>query len=216
MHYEAVITIIGFLGLLFLLAGLRRLWRRRFIAGSLQGLTGLLLIAIAAAFFLVLGNFYIYHRLTAEQPLAELRFHSLGPQYYQAVIQYPSGEQQVFDLHGDEWQLDARILKWRGYATLVGFDTAYRLERLSGRYHAIEQERRAPRSVYALSQDPKVDLWAVAKTYKKWLPWVDTLYGSAAYLPMADNALYAVSVTNSGLLARPLNEPAQAAVGNWR
>lgn len=216
MYYEAAVIITALVGLLLLLAGLRKLSGRRFITGSLQGLTGLLLITISAAFFLLLGNFYTYHRLTAEQPLAELRFHSLGPQYYQAIVHYPSGEWQVFDLHGDEWQLDARMLKWRGYATLIGFDSVYRLERLSGRYRAIEQERHAERSVYALSQDPMIDLWTLAKTYNQWIPWVDALYGSATYLPMADNALYAVSVTNSGLLARPLNEPARSVIGQWR
>jgi hypothetical protein len=35
-------------------------------------------------------------------------------------------------------------------------------------------------------------------------------------MPMADNALYAVSVTNSGLIARPVNEAARDATGQWR
>lgn len=216
MNFEAIIIVAGFFGLLLLGLGLRRLRRGRFFSGGLQGFSGALLVALAALTFSLLGNFYTYHRLTAEQPLAELRFHALAPQYYQVYIRYPSGEQKVFDVRGDDWQLDARILKWRGYATLIGFDTAYRLDRLSGRYRAIEQERANTRSVYTLSNDPKLDLWTLAKRYNEWLPWVDTLYGSAAYLPMADNALYAVGVTQSGLVARPLNEPARSAVGQWR
>lgn len=216
MTFESIIIIAGFFGLLLIGFGLRRLRRGRFVSGGLQGFSGALLVALAALTFSLLGNFYVYHRLTAEQPLAELRFHAWDAQHYQATIRYPSGEQHVFDVRGDDWQLDARILKWRGYATLIGFDTAYRLDRLSGRYRAVEQERSDTRSIHTLSEDPRLDLWTLAKRYNQWLPWVDTLYGSAAYLPMADNAVYAVSVTQSGLVARPLNEPARKAVEQWR
>ncbi len=215
MYLEAAIIIFGGLGLMLLLAGLRRLWKRRFITGSLQGISGALLIAIAAVFFALLGNFYIYHRLTAEQPLAELHFTLLGQQHYQATVRYPSGGEQQFDIHGDEWQLDARIIKWEGYATLVGFDTAYRLDRFSGRYRDLTQERADVRSVYDVSQPPQFDMWVMAKDYNKWIPWVDAIYGSAAYLPMADNADFAVSLTTSGLAARPLNEPARTAIEQW-
>ena len=216
MTFETIIIIAGFFGLLLIGFGLRRLRRGRFVSGGLQGFSGAVLVALAALIFSLLGNFYVYHRLTAEQPLAELRFHAMGAQYFQAIIRYPSGQQRVFDVRGDDWQLDARILKWRGYATLIGFDTAYRLDRLSGRYRAVEQERTDTRTVYALSEQPKLDLWTLAKRYNEWLPWVDTLYGSAAYLPMADNAVYTVSVTQSGLVARPFNEPARNAVEQWR
>lgn len=216
MYIETSIIIAGALGLLLLFAGVRRLLGRRILTGSAECLSGFLLIAIAALLFSLLGNFYTYHRLLTEQSAAELRFDSLGKQHYEVSISYPSGDQQVFNMHGDEWQLDARILKWRGYATLIGFDTVYRLDRLSGRYQDTEQERRDARSVYALSEDPNLDLWALARRYGNWVPWVDARYGSAAYLPMADEALYAVNVTQAGLVARPLNEPAQTAVRQWR
>lgn len=215
MYLEIGAVVIGIFGLLLLIAGLRRCWRRRIITGSLQGLSGALLITAAAAFFALLGNFYTYNRLTAEQDLAQLHFSALGPQHYQATLRYPSGEQQQFAIRGDEWQLDARILKWEGYATLVGFDTVYRLDRFSGRYSDLTQEREDPRSVYDLTEEPRFDLWRMAKEYNEWLPWVDTLYGSAAYLPMADGADFQVSLTTSGLVARPLNEPGRKAIEMW-
>ena len=48
-----------------------------------------------------------------------------------------------------------------------------------------------------------------------WLPGVDALYGSAVYVPMADGAAFAVMVTQSGLIVRPLGSAAQHAVGGW-
>ena len=111
---------------------------------------------------------------------------------------------QMFMLAGDEWQLDARVLKWKGWANLLGLDAQYRLERVSGRYRDIEQERKDERTVYALSENPGVDLWTLSIEYPRWLPFVDAVYGSATYLPMADGARYEVSITQSGWLA---NEP---------
>lgn len=46
---------------------------------------------------------------------------------------------------------------------------------------------------------------------------VDTLYGSAAYMPMADGATYEIWLTQSGLIARPANPAANTATtgGGW-
>jgi hypothetical protein len=44
---------------------------------------------------------------------------------------------------------------------------------------------------------------------------VDAYYGTATYLPMADGARFEISLTRTALIARPLNEPARRAVGDW-
>ncbi|HEU4655831.1 MAG TPA: hypothetical protein VFS47_17715, partial [Steroidobacteraceae bacterium] len=140
-----------------------------------------------------------------------------GPQRFAATLtQVPSGEMQTFVLAGDEWQLDARVLKWRGWANLLGLDAQYRLERVSGRYRDIDQERRDERTVYGLSENPGIDLWTLSTQYPRWLPFVDAVYGSATYLPMADGARYQVAITQSGLIARPLNQAATNAAGGWK
>jgi len=48
------------------------------------------------------------------------------------------------------------------------------------------------------------------------VPLADALYGSAAYVPMAEGAEYAVSVSASGLVVRPGNDAARKAVGGWK
>ena len=108
-------------------------------------------------------------------------FEARGPQHFRATLtQVPSGEMQMFVLAGDEWQLDARVLKWKGWANLLGLDAQYRLERVSGRYRDIEQERTDERTVYALSENPGIDLWTMLDAViRSWLPFVDAVYGSA-------------------------------------
>ena len=49
----------------------------------------------------------------------------------------------MYDLAGDLWQLDARIIQWKGLAALIGLAPGYRLQSLGGRFLAIEQESQA-------------------------------------------------------------------------
>jgi len=121
-----------------------------------------------------------------------------------------------YEIRGDEWQIDARVLKWKGMATLLGLDTLYRFERVAGRYADTAQEKSAPRTVHALSTEAGFDLWSALKQHHRWLPLADALYGSAAYAPMADGAQYSVNVSTTGLLLRPLNESAKKALGGWK
>jgi hypothetical protein len=217
MASDAVVVLIAIFGLLLLALACQRLFRARFLAAGGSALMGFLLLAIAGLLFVVSLNLHTYARLTHEKPVAEIVFEARGPQRYRATLaQVPSGEMQMFVLAGDEWQLDARVLKWKGWANLLGLNAQYRLERVSGRYRDVEQERKDERTVYALSENPGVDLWTLSADYPRWLPFVDAVYGSATYLPMADGARYEVSITQSGLMARPLNDAAETAAASWK
>jgi hypothetical protein len=215
MTLIALIVIFALAGALFFVAAVRRLRRGRLIGGVSRGATGLVLFLLAAGAGLIATELRTYQRLTYEQPAGELQLARTGEHEFSAVLTYPTGERATFALSGDEWQIDARVLKWRAVADIVGFDTVYRLERISGRYESIEDERNLARAVYALNPPGRIDLWDLVHRYRTWVPWVDALYGSAAYLPMADGALYEIKVTQSGLIARPLNHAARDAIGSW-
>jgi hypothetical protein len=210
-----VTAVFGLLGCLFLIAAVRRFRLRRTTGGFVAGTSALALFALAGCALLISANLRSYQRLTMEQPAGELELSRVGAHQYSAILTYPSGESAVFFLRGDEWQIDARLLKWKAIANLAGFDTMYRLERISGRYSAIEDERNQPRTVYDLNPPGRIDLWDVIHRYHSWLPWFDALYGSATFLPMADKAQYEIKVSQSGLVARPLNDAARNAVGSW-
>jgi hypothetical protein len=216
MLHQAVILAVALLGLFLFAAGLRRLWRRRFISGGLEGMTGLLLMALAAGVFLVLLNLHTYARLTHEQPLVEMSFTRLADRHYRAEMSFAGGGVRVLELHGDEWQLDAQVLKWKGLAVLFGADTLYRFDRLSGRYRDVARERSGRRTVHDLSENPGFDAWRVARLAPRWLGGIDAVYGSGTYLPMADGARYRVSLGTQGLIARPANPAAENAVSRWR
>lgn len=215
MTFIALIIVCALLGLLFFVASVRRLRRRRVLGAAAHAGAALILFLLALAALLLGSNLRTYQRLSYEQPAGELQLSRTGERQYDAVLSYPNGDRASFALRGDEWQVDARVLKWHAFANFVGFDTAYRLERISGRYTSIEDERNQPRTVYDLNTAGSVDPWELIHRYHSWVPWMDALYGSATYLPMSDGALYEIKVSQSGLVARPLNQAAREAVSGW-
>jgi hypothetical protein len=208
--------LVGSIGVLLCLIGIIRLTRRLMMSSVRYEITGIALLAVAGMLFLVSSNIHTYERLVYEQPIASIRFHQIAAQHYSVELkQLVSGESWFYELRGDEWQLDAQILTWHGYANLLGLDSYYRLHRLSGRYTDIEQERTAPHTVHALATEERIDLWSYASEYKDWMSMVDATYGSAVFLPMNDAARYSISISRNGLVARPDNEVARKAVNNW-
>ena len=219
---EPQYLIVGFTVLGGLLAvplamwAIRRLTDYRFVSGSVLLLSSALVLMIGIAAALAAASLRSYNRLTAEQEAARVAMRQVAPKQFTLSVQPKGGRSQNFEVLGDEWQIDARLLKWRPLGTIAGFDTVYRLERLSGRYADIAEERAAKRTVYGLADRSAIDLWAAVRRYQEYLPLADALYGSAAFVPMAEGAEYVVSVSASGLVVRPANDAARKAVGGWK
>ena len=100
-------------------------------------------------------------------------------------------------------------------ANLIGMDAVFRLERLSGRYRNTQEELSKEHTVYSLGKDVGLDLWTIAREFS-WIPVLDAQYGSAAYVPMTDQGKFEVSMTQSGLIIRPLNKSAAHRIKNWQ
>ena len=218
---RALMIGIGAVGLLIALPlevmAFRRLRHLQLASGTICLLAGGVVILAAVATALVAMNLYTYARLTHEQEAARVTMRQLGPRQFAVSVQEKKAPPRHFELRGDEWQIDARVLKWKAIGTLLGFDTVYRLERLSGRYGDITLEKTAPRTVHSLvAEDPGVDLWGLVRKHHQYLPMADALYGSAVYVPMVEGAEYAVTVSSTGLLVRPLNDAAKKGVGGWK
>lgn len=211
----APILIMG-ISLILILLGAWVLLRHKWVWQWIKGSAGLMLVALAVYLIMVALNLYSFHELTEETPVATISFRAIGGQSYIATVTRGDGRGEDYRLNGDQWQLDARIIKWKTPFSLLGLKPGYQLDRIQGRYFALEDERSRERTVYGLSKEPLgMDVWRQAR--QGWSFLVDARYGSAAYLPMADGAIFEVTVPPSGgLIGRPLNGSAQRAVAGWR
>ena len=107
-------------------------------------------------------------------------------------------------MRGDEIYVDAHVLKWKPIANLIGLHTAYELDRVAGRYAALERERSEPHTVHSLSEGKPVDLFDLRTRYSLLRPLLDVEYGSATFAPADQPMEYEVRVSTTGLLIRPL------------
>ena len=216
MGYDWISGIVILLSVIFLVAGVVTLFRKNWFINWLRGTLGLFFVLVSVFFGLLAVNFFSYEQLQKEQPVATLSFEKKEHQRYDVTVSKPSGGEMRYEVQGDLWQMDARMIKWEGVLSSIGFTPGYKLDRLQGRYITLEQERSGKRTVYALSEpDLGFDLWAAIKNNAHWLSVVDATYGTATFLPMADGAIFSVSVASSGLVARPLNDRADLALKEW-
>jgi len=213
MVFTFLAVVIGLIALLLAYKSVKLLALKEWFLGFLRGLLGLALLASATAVALVALDIYSYKQVLLEQPIATISFDEFEHQHYDATLVTKQAGAVHFDIRGDQWQLDARIIKWKGYLAGLGLKPAYRLERVSGRYFDITQETTAKRTAHELAQSYLgLDAWQLANSHPDWLPVVDAVYGSATYLPIKDKAIFEISLTQSGLLARPKNDAAKKAL----
>ncbi len=213
---DGLLILSALLLLLMLLALWRaaaRLRRRRLASSGLWGLQSLLWLSLFFLVLMVYSNLQTYRRLTHEQPVADVYLRQLAPRRYQLSLVLPGREKDdYFLLEGDQWQLDARVLKWKPWANLLGLDTHYRLDRLSSRQSDIERARKIPPSVFDLSPPRRgLDVWRLQQLLRERVRFVDTLFGQSVFMPMADGAHYRVTMGQGGLLVRAQNEAARKA-----
>lgn len=205
------------LAVLLLLLGLRILLKGGMVTAIVRAVVGLVLLGGSVLLFLAGYDLHSYRALIQEQAVVTLQFQRLEPQSYRVVLVESNGEKHRYYLNGDQWQLDARMLRWHPSLASIGLKSLYRLDRLSGRYADIHQQLQKPQSAHQLGEGPsKFDTWLILKRFPGLRRWIDAQYGTATFLPMANGALYDVKLAYGGLIARPVNQEAKAAVSNWQ
>lgn len=202
-----IAVVLGLLSLALLVLTVLALRRRRFLGTLVSLLLALVVLSWAGLLGAVGVGIQGYRALTHEELAAVVITRPLGPQRFEARFEFPDGRAQRYEIQGDELYVDAQILKWKPVANLFGLHTAYRLERVAGRYADIDQERGAPRSVHALAADSAVDLFNLRRKYELLSPLVDAEYGSASYVTADRAQRFQLLVSTTGLLIRRTGSP---------
>jgi len=186
----------------------RQSWFRQWLRGT----SGMILLAFAVWLGFVAWDLASYRSVMLERPLATVSIYSLDePQEYDLTLVDSDGNEERFVIRGDQWQLDVRMITWKGPLLVLGKEPLYRFDRLSGRYLSLEQERNAERTVYGFGESQLFDTWQWLRGVDAWL---DADFGSAVYMPMENGAVFSVVRTAKGLVTRPVNDVAREAVAS--
>jgi hypothetical protein len=202
-------VLFGALGGIFVIAGLTALVRLRPLRFTVRTLLGLLLLSLGALAGAIGVGMKGYRALTREEVAVRIRVRPSAAQRFAATFLMPDGSETTYDLAGDEVYVDAHILKWKPMANVLGLHTAYELDRVTGRYRDIVQERAGDRTVYSLAQEKPLDLFGLRRRYTFMAPLLDAEYGSGTFVPVTRPAEFEVRVSTTGLLIRevPLRDP---------
>ncbi len=213
MSHDLATMVIGALGAILVIAGLLFFLRPRWLLGWLKGMAVFGVIVLGLYALAIAVNLSAYQSLDGMKTVATISTSQEGEQLWRVTLETADGTPTVRTLRGDQWQIDARIIRFAGPIRWLGVAPGYRLERLGGRYTSLEQERSAPRTVIGLSDATWPDLWELDRQFN--LPFVEGVYGNATFMPMRDGAMFDVRLSASGLVAVPVNEQARAAVQLW-
>lgn len=179
-----------------------------FGSGMLYLVLGILVFLIGLSSALAAASLHGYRRIAHEELAATVSIRQLGERQFALRLELPgASEAQDYELLGDEWQIDARMLRWSGRSIVGGSDSAYRLHRISARYAEPGADDGPAPAAYALPRKEPVDFWALLRRYDAFVPFVDAYYGRAAYLPLDEGARYVVTVSRSGVAVRPHAPP---------
>lgn len=199
------LAVIALMFTLVQLVALRgRLHTGQRVAAALRALFLLIGFALTLLFAGAGWSLRGYRLLSEETPVVDIDARILSPQRWALTLHWPDGGSRRVEVAGDAWRVEAIVLKWKTPALLTGLPPLYRLDRLTGRYDDPQQEAQAPRTVVSFDEAGPYDLRDLQRHHPQWLPGVDTVFGSGAFLPLVDEGHYSVSLMRTGaLVARP-------------
>ena len=213
MPHTLATIVLAAVGAVMVIAGLLFFRHPRWLLTWLKGMV-IFGVILAGLYVLVIAvNLTSYQSLVGMQTVASISTQRQAEQIWEVSLESQDGLSVVRTLQGDQWQIDARIIRFSGPFRWLDIAPGYRLEQLRGRYTSLEQERSAPGTAIGLSEGVWPDLWQWDRQFN--LPFVEAVGGNMTFMPMRAGAVFEVKLSSSGLVAVPVNEQARAAIRFW-
>lgn len=178
----------------------------------LRGTAGVLLVVIAGYFVLFSASLFSYQQVSVDAPLATVSFERNDAQNWAVTVAEANGNRRQFNLLGDLWQLDVRLLRYAGPLSVFGANPLFQLEQLSGRYLTMEDQQEKDRSEFRLAAGAFLgyDLWT--RVHEGGSLMIDASRSSVVLVPIADGAIYEVRLDERGLALAAANSVAEDAL----
>ena len=145
-----------------------------------------------------------FEAFAGETLIARVQCHRTGPDAFELTYlpaDAPASAARTVALRGDQWAISGGIIKWHRWLTAAGVPTYHRALRLSGQYSDMLRQRQELPTVEALA--PGVDrFWELLYEADPYLPFVDAVYGSAAFVYAEPGRVQEVYVTPSGYIIK--------------
>ena len=192
--------------LLTLVTGLRIARARGMIAKLRAGLLAAIFASSGAVLTALLLVMQAFHAFSGETLIAQVRVQRLAAEEFELTYT-PAGQtaglETTVRLAGDQWGLSGGIVKWHPWLTALGLKSYHRPTRIAGQFSNLARARSHPPTIYALAGSPDW-LWEALYWVDPYLPFIEAVYGSSAYVYVEPGRVHEIYVTPSGyLIKRP-------------
>ena len=205
--------------MLFLTAATLIVWLLSFwaVAGFLRGrgflckLKRLFLAAGLASLGVLLSLLLVvlqaFQTFSGESLIARVTTRRLTPEEFELVYTPMSaagaGTAKTVHLRGDQWAISGGIVKWHPWLTALGLPSRHKPTWLSGQFSSLERQRARPPTVEPI-EFAADRLWQAFYWADPYVPFVEAVYGSSAYVFVEPGSVHEVYVTSSGYLIKRL------------
>ncbi|WP_276487004.1 hypothetical protein [Ectopseudomonas mendocina] len=164
----------------------------------------ILALPLTLIFALIISNIiawasfvWTYNVFTHEDPIMVIAFEKGEGREYLAKIESPRSLRGEYLIQGEQWRIDARFIKMKYWANLLGLESRHSLDRLQGRYISIQDENSLPSTAHQLSDSEGSHF-----TIFGWSPFLDIEYGSSTYQEIDPEKKFTVFKTPTGIITR--------------
>ncbi|MGE8297397.1 MAG: hypothetical protein ACN6PH_17835 [Pseudomonas sp.] len=164
----------------------------------------ILALPLTLIFALIISNIiawasfvWTYNVFTHEEPIMVITFEKGEGREYLAKIESPWSLRGEYLIQGEQWRIDARFIKIKYWANLLGLESRHSLDRLQGRYISVQDENSLPSTAHQLS-DSEGSHFAIFG----WSPFLDIEYGSSTYQAIDPKKKFTVFKTPTGIITR--------------
>lgn len=208
-------TFVALVGALMLFGGIARVFRARFASGLFRVLFGGLTLAGAAIFGLIGLNLQTYAQLTKERLAGQVvltKPAGADAFTYNAAVDLADngklrGAPVNFEVKGEHFRIEGPVLKWKGWANVLGMDSVFRVDHIEGVYVDTDCQNRfyAGRQDLAEKGGEQDQFRTISNLGESWklVNAADVLYIDGPRVPMGDGAVYNIKATQAGFELEP-------------
>lgn len=198
-------AVFSILALLLMLLGAKMLISRGWFLAWVKGSSGFAAVGASCLLISMMLDLFSYSAIEADRPLVTVSISERSSQLYDVELVDGSGDIRTFELAGDQWQLDVRLLT-------VASLSSVKLDRISGRYLSLEQNDSDIRTVHDLWSQSVGLVWLAVDGLMPLLPFVEESTQQVAFVPMSDGAIFQVYWNAQELDVVPTNAQAKFAM----
>jgi hypothetical protein len=214
--YQILAVVFFIIAVVAVFIVIRLLSNKKWIKGFLQGCLGVFLVIVAVVLGVSGKDIFSYRTVENNQTIATLSFHKKTNNVYTVDLQETSGGSFSTEIEGQQWQLNARMFQWTPLMAAMGFKPGYRLEGIAARFLELQMDNLIlKRDIEKINTSGFVDLWNLLNQHPGALPSVDAYIASPGFTPVADGAIFDVTVSGKTLSVNPMNDAAKSALKSW-